>query len=67
MRDDFKKLIATVARLNELLEDPQVGLISWCVMYGECMNFISDYWKNNWKVSEIDCINFGEKDEKALD
>lgn len=43
MTDKFRELIEHVAKLNKLLQDPQIGLASWCEMYAEHMKFISDY------------------------
>lgn len=36
-----------VAKLNALLEDPQLGLSTWCMFYAEHMKWIADYWNNN--------------------
>lgn len=47
MTEQFKELQRRVAVLNELLKDPQYGLMSWCESYAEQMKWIADYWKNN--------------------
>ena len=47
MTEKFKELCERVAKLKLLLDDPQPGLASWCMMYAEHMKFISDYWTQN--------------------
>ncbi len=46
-KQEFELLKEHVRKLNSLLEDPQFGLVTWCVFYGEHMKFIADYWNNN--------------------
>lgn len=43
----FDDLTEQVRRLNVLLQDPQPGLSTWCMMYGECMKAIDEYWNAN--------------------
>jgi hypothetical protein len=45
--EKFQELTRRVTQLNEMLKDPQFGLISWCQIYAEHMKFISDYWTSN--------------------
>lgn len=45
MTNKFEELCRRVNLLNELLKDPQIGLISWVQMYAEHMEWISRYWK----------------------
>lgn len=33
-----------VNKLKYLLDNPQPGLMSWCKLYGERMQSISDFW-----------------------
>lgn len=40
----LRKLTSAVNRLNALLQDPQPGLSSWCLMVGEAWKEISDLW-----------------------
>lgn len=37
-----------VASLNKLLQEPQPGLITWCMMYSREMQHISDAWAGKW-------------------
>jgi hypothetical protein len=46
-RGKFKELKRRVKVLNELLSDPQTGLVSWCIVYAEQMAWIARYWKEN--------------------
>lgn len=39
--EDIKKHIAN---LHKLVEDPHPGLGEWVLMYGEEMNWLSNYW-----------------------
>lgn len=45
-------LLEQVSKLKALLEDPQLGLASWCQMYGERMQAISDFWNQNSNEQE---------------
>ena len=47
MKKTFKELQRRVHLLDELLKDPQFGLASWSIAYGENMKWISEYWKEN--------------------
>lgn len=47
MTEKMEKLKFHVSALNEMLKDPQFGLMGWCMIYAEHMKFISDYWQNN--------------------
>lgn len=47
MKKTFEELKERVEKLNKLLEDPQLGLSSWCIFYAEHMKWISDYWREN--------------------
>jgi len=47
MTPEFEQLIDHVNKLQLLLENPQFGLISWCIKYANHMRYISDYWSNN--------------------
>lgn len=35
-----------VTALKNLLDDPQPGLASWVMLYGEKMQAITDFWKD---------------------
>jgi len=39
----FKELQRRVRLLNELMKDPQPGMYSWAMFYGEHMEWISNY------------------------
>lgn len=41
---DFKKLKEHVDRLSKLLDEPQEGLSSWCLMVGSEWQHISAMW-----------------------
>lgn len=41
-----------VDQLQGLLNDPQPGLASWCIMFAERMNKISTYWKQGYDVAK---------------
>ena len=41
---DFKKLKEHVDRLSKLLDEPQEGLSSWCLMVGSEWKNISAMW-----------------------
>ena len=41
-------------RLSALLDDPQVGLFTWCqAMAAECQA-ISDYWAGKWAEGKVE-------------
>ena len=41
-----------VNKLKLLLDDAQPGLASWCMMYGEQMKAISDFWNDKPQVKK---------------
>lgn len=41
----FDEMKNKVNKLKVLMDDPQPGLISWHMMVGECMKYISDTWQ----------------------
>lgn len=43
----FQELTEEVRKLNALLQDPQHGLMTWNMMYGQCMQKIVKYWQEN--------------------
>lgn len=45
--ETWEQLKEAVDCLNQLLKDEQPGLSSWCMMYGETMKSIMEYWENN--------------------
>ena len=47
MTEKFKQLQQHVEALNQMLQDPQFGLVGWCTCYADHMKFISDYWTQN--------------------
>lgn len=52
---NLNDLHESVNRLKILLDDPQTGLMSWCMLYSEKMKEISDFWMNNNR-SDKECI-----------
>ena len=46
-RYNMEDLKFHVNALNEMLKDPQFGLVGWCMLYSEHMKYISGYWENN--------------------
>ena len=47
MTEKLEELKRRVAKLNQLLADPQPGLLGWCEQYAENMKWIADYWQGN--------------------
>ena len=43
----FEDLREAVRCLALLMEDPQPGFMTWCLMYGRHMQVISKYWTEN--------------------
>lgn len=48
--EEYREL---VRRLNGLLDDPQPGLSSWCLMFGDVMNSLTALW-NGYRYEEGD-------------
>ena len=43
----FEELKEHVSQLNEMLKEPQFGLMGWATVYADHMKAISNYWVNN--------------------
>ena len=54
MTEKFKELCDHVAKLKLLLDDLQLGMLSWCMMYAEHMKFIVAYWQENGEPKSPD-------------
>jgi len=47
----LKKVKVEVDKLQSLLKEPEPGIMTWCLMHGNQMQKIADFWYPNKKSS----------------
>ncbi len=52
MNKRLEELKIEVDKLKHLLDDPQPGLASWCMLYGECMTNINNFWNQKQTTNQ---------------
>lgn len=52
MDKNLAELKVHVDRLKHLLDDPQPGLVTWCLMFGKTIQSITNWWSKEDKPNE---------------